>query len=173
MSTTAAVAVALAAFVLWVVSIPTRDVSIIDILWGPAYGIVAWASLATVFGLQAALVCVISLPVQAALGTDAAPMPIAYGLGVVAWAVGLYFEAVGDLQLARFKADPENRGRVLDTGLWPYTRHPNDFGDFMVWWGLVGSGGVWSVAGLKRERFSSRRPLSPPSAATRGAGRRS
>jgi steroid 5-alpha reductase family enzyme len=50
--------------------------------------------------------------------------------------IGLWFESVGDLQLARFRADPANRGRVLDTGLWRYTRHPNYFGDCCVWWGL-------------------------------------
>ena len=61
-------------------------------------------------------------------------------LGVAVWAVGLAFEAVGDAQLARFRADPANKGRVLDTGLWRYTRHPNYFGDACVWWGL------WLVA---------------------------
>ncbi len=60
--------------------------------------------------------------------------------GVALWAVGLVFETVGDAQLSRFKADPANRGKVLDRGLWRYTRHPNYFGDFCVWWGL------WLVA---------------------------
>jgi steroid 5-alpha reductase family enzyme len=55
-------------------------------------------------------------------------------------AVGLVFEALGDFQLARFKADPANAGRVMDRGLWRYTRHPNYFGDCVVWWGL------WLVA---------------------------
>lgn len=57
-------------------------------------------------------------------------------MGVGLWAVGLLFEAVGDHQLARFKADPANRGRIMDRGLWSWTRHPNYFGDFLVWWGL-------------------------------------
>jgi steroid 5-alpha reductase family enzyme len=49
---------------------------------------------------------------------------------------GIFFEAVGDYQLARFKVDSVNRGRVMNRGLWRYTRHPNYFGDFLVWWGL-------------------------------------
>lgn len=55
--------------------------------------------------------------------------------GLALWAIGFYFEAVGDWQLARFKSAPENKGKVLDMGLWRYTRHPNYFGDACVWWG--------------------------------------
>jgi steroid 5-alpha reductase family enzyme len=81
-------------------------------------------------------VLVVSLPVQAALMSDATDPSVPLGVaGVVVWAVGMLFEAGGDAQLARFKADPENEGKVLDTGFWRYTRHPNYFGDFMVWWG--------------------------------------
>jgi steroid 5-alpha reductase family enzyme len=58
-------------------------------------------------------------------------------LGVVLWLVGFGFETVGDAQLAAFRADPANRGRVMDRGLWRYTRHPNYFGDAAVWWGLT------------------------------------
>jgi steroid 5-alpha reductase family enzyme len=56
--------------------------------------------------------------------------------GVLVWAVGLTFEAVGDAQLSRFKADPDSAGKVMDRGLWRYTRHPNYFGDSCVWWGI-------------------------------------
>jgi steroid 5-alpha reductase family enzyme len=56
--------------------------------------------------------------------------------GLAVWAVGFAFEAVGDAQLARFRADPANAGRVMDRGLWSWTRHPNYFGDCLVWWGL-------------------------------------
>jgi len=63
-------------------------------------------------------------------------MPWLAILGVVLWAIGLLFESIGDIQLARFKADQANEGKVLDRGLWKYTRHPNYFGDFVVWWGL-------------------------------------
>ena len=58
------------------------------------------------------------------------------GVGVFLFAVGFGFESVGDYQLERFKAEPSNRGNVLDTGLWRYTRHPNYFGDATLWWGL-------------------------------------
>lgn len=113
----------------------------------------ARVSLYTVFGLQAALSWVVSLPVQAAI---AAPEPVALGvldaLGVLLVAIGLVFESVGDFQLARFKADPANRGRVMDRGLWAWTRHPNYFGDAVVWWGLFAiacatPGGALTVVG--------------------------
>jgi steroid 5-alpha reductase family enzyme len=57
-------------------------------------------------------------------------------VGVAVWAVGIFFETVGDWQLTRFRNDPASKGQVLDTGLWRYTRHPNYFGDFCMWWGL-------------------------------------
>jgi steroid 5-alpha reductase family enzyme len=57
-------------------------------------------------------------------------------LGVLIWGVGFFFESVGDWQLARFKADPANKGRVMDQGLWAYSRHPNYFGEFLIWWGF-------------------------------------
>jgi steroid 5-alpha reductase family enzyme len=73
-------------------------------------------------------------------------------VGVALWSVGVFFEAVGDFQLARFKADEANKGQVMDQGLWRYTRHPNYFGDFCVWWGLwiVASAtgvGIYAVVG--------------------------
>jgi len=72
-------------------------------------------------------------------------------LGVLVWTVGFVFESVGDQQLARFLADPTNRGRVMDRGLWRYTRHPNYFGDTMVWWGYLlialAVGAWWAVVG--------------------------
>mgnify|MGYP001450439604 CR=1 FL=1 len=79
------------------------------------------------------------------------PLGLLDWLGVALWAVGVFFEAVGDWQLARFKADPANAGRVMDSGLWRYTRHPNYFGDFCVWWGLylvaLAAGAWWSIVG--------------------------
>lgn len=88
---------------------------------------------------QAVIMWVVSLPVQ--LGqygrADGALSVTVTVLGVLSWAVGFYFESVGDAQLAAFKADPANRGRVMDQGLWRYTRHPNYFGDAAVWWGLT------------------------------------
>ena len=109
-------------------------------------------SLVVVFWLQGALMWIVSLPVQVAM-TDSTPV----GLGVLDWAgaalwtVGVAFETVGDMQLARFKADPANRGKVMDRGLWHYTRHPNYFGDFCVWWGIwlvaLATGAWWTAVG--------------------------
>lgn len=92
-------------------------------------------ALRTVYLGQAALVWLISLPVQAA-SYSSAPLGILAYCGLALWATGLVFEAVGDHQLARFKADPANRGRIMDQGLWAWTRHPNYFGDSLIWWGL-------------------------------------
>jgi steroid 5-alpha reductase family enzyme len=189
---------------LWLLSLPLRDVSIVDPGWGLGFVLVAWlafilgegcrgrrlllvalvslwggrlaahliarklrdrredprygamrarygerfalVSVVSVFLLQGVLMWIVSLPLQAA-----APQPDRLGvldaLGGGVWAVGLFFEAVGDLQLRRFKADPANAGRVMDRGLWRYTRHPNYFGDFLVWWGIyliaLSTGGAW------------------------------
>jgi steroid 5-alpha reductase family enzyme len=181
-------------FVLWLVSLKLRDASIVDMVWGAGFVLIAWiayftgggapsrrvlmttmvtlwglrlsgylmrrnlgkgedyryqamrrqhgerfplVSLLQVFVLQAFVMWLVSMPVQAA---QAAAQPITLGwldiLGLCVWAVGLFFEAVGDAQLARFKSNPQNDGKVMDRGLWRYTRHPNYFGDFMVWWGI-------------------------------------
>ncbi len=107
-------------------------------------------SLFTVFWLQAILAWIVSLPLLAAI-EGSIPLGVFDYLGMAFWAIGFYFESVGDFQLARFKKDPANRGKVLDSGVWRYTRHPNYFGDFMVWWGFfllaLGSGGWWSFVG--------------------------
>ncbi|HET9078265.1 MAG TPA: DUF1295 domain-containing protein [Acidimicrobiales bacterium] len=95
----------------------------------PAY------ALRVIFAPQAFLAWFVSLPVQAAMYERTGPDPLTW-VGVGLWAVGLFFEAVGDAQMARFRRDPANRGRVMDRGLWRYTRHPNYFGDATVWLGL-------------------------------------
>jgi steroid 5-alpha reductase family enzyme len=107
-------------------------------------------SLYLIFGFQAVLAWVISLPLAGGIaGTS--PLGWLDALGVALWAVGMVFEAGGDWQLARFKADPANSGRVMDRGLWRYTRHPNYFGDFCVWWGFyliaLSAGAWWTVPG--------------------------
>lgn len=185
----------------WLVSLAAKDASIVDIVWGLGFVLVAWIawfgesddrsllvaalvtvwgvrlsgylawrnlgkgedfryqamrrrygrrfgliSLVVVFGLQGVLMWTVSLPVQAASG---GPLSAVDGLGVAVWIIGIAFETVGDLQLARFKRDPANAGKVLDTGLWRYTRHPNYFGDFCVWWGIyvvAFAGGAWWTA---------------------------
>ncbi|MEU8776535.1 DUF1295 domain-containing protein [Streptomyces sp. NPDC048606] len=92
-------------------------------------------ALRTVYLGQAALVWLISLPVQAA-SYSSAPVDFLAYCAMAVWAAGLAFETIGDHQLARFKANPANRGRIMDEGLWAWTRHPNYFGDSLVWWGL-------------------------------------
>ena len=184
----------------WLLSIPLKNVSIIDIAWGFGFVVVAWASFLTahvetpswpnlilpilvtvwglrltgylawrnigkpedyryvamrekrgssfvwssllrVFALQGVILWVVSLPIQAAAanpasaGGEGEPCLILTSLGVTFWVVGVFFESVGDWQLARFKANPDHKGRVMDRGLWRLTRHPNYFGDFCVWWG--------------------------------------
>jgi steroid 5-alpha reductase family enzyme len=107
-----------------------------------------WKSLYLVFGLQAVLAWIISAPLAAAMlsGQPAGLLDVA---GAALAVFGLGFEAVADAQLARFKADPRNAGRVMERGLWRYTRHPNYFGEFCVWWGFwlvaAGAGGWWTV----------------------------
>ena len=117
---------------------------------GARFGLV---SLYLVVGLQGLLMWIVSLPVQAAQVPDSPSGLVALDyLGIALWCAGMFFETVGDLQLARFKSDPANEGRVMDRGLWRFTRHPNYFGDFCVWWGLyavaLATGDAWwSVAG--------------------------
>ena len=116
--------------------------------WGERFG---WVSLPVVFLLQGALIAFISLPLLVAQASTSPPgwrWSDALGLGL--WLVGFFFEAVGDWQMARFKADPDNRGKVMRRGLWAYTRHPNYFGDATLWWGffflaLATPGAVWTL----------------------------
>lgn len=176
----------------WAVSVPLRDVSIIDPIWPVGFVVAAWIaftvgggdegrrwllaalvtvwglrlslhlarrnfgkgedpryarmrerrprvfwirSLVTVFLLQGLLMWIVALPVQMGSVPDTDLGALAW-IGAAVWAVGFFFETVGDWQLDRFRANPANKGQVLDTGLWRYTRHPNYFGDFCVWWGI-------------------------------------
>jgi steroid 5-alpha reductase family enzyme len=196
-----------AAAITWAISVPKRNVTIVDTLWpllfvvagcvyamaAPATGArtalvlalvslwggrlalhLAWRnrgheedrryrdirrrnepnftlkSLYLIFGFQALLAWVISLPLAGAVAGQT-PLGPLDAFGVALWGVGMVFEAGGDWQLARFKADPANAGRVMDGGLWRYTRHPNYFGDFCVWWGFfliaLSAGAWWSLAG--------------------------
>ncbi len=105
---------------------------------GSRFGLVSFV---TVFVTQGALMFVVSLPLPFGMQTDHQErVDLLTAVGVAVWAVGLCFEALGDAQLARFKSDPANAGAVMDRGLWRYTRHPNYFGDFCVWWGIFAVG---------------------------------
>jgi steroid 5-alpha reductase family enzyme len=109
-----------------------------------------WVSLFKVFVLQGVLLWVISIPL---LMAQASPTPARLGwldiAALAVWGIGFLFEAAGDWQLQRFKADPANRGKVLKRGVWRYSRHPNYFGDVAVWWGYyllaAAAGGWWTI----------------------------
>ncbi|MGD8752968.1 MAG: DUF1295 domain-containing protein [Anaerolineales bacterium] len=109
-----------------------------------------WQSFFKVFLLQGVLMWIISAPLLAAQ-VSASPARLVWldFVGLIAWVIGFFFEAVGDWQLVRFKANPENKGKLLKTGLWRYTRHPNYFGDALQWWGFyliaAAAGGIWSI----------------------------
>ena len=88
-----------------------------------------------VYLTQLVVLWFVSLPVQVGMFERSGPTVLSW-IGTAVWAVGLFFEAVGDYQLLVFKADPANEGAIMDHGLWRYTRHPNYFGDATVWWGI-------------------------------------
>jgi len=108
----------------------------------------AFKSLYIVFGLQGVLAWIIAMPLLPAISSTSS-LGILDGIAAALWLVGFIFEAGGDYQLSRFKKNPDNKGRVLDTGLWRFTRHPNYFGDFCIWWSFylfaVAAGGWWSI----------------------------
>jgi steroid 5-alpha reductase family enzyme len=105
-------------------------------------------SIYIIFGLQAILAWIISIPLLLALSFNPG-IGIIELLATALWMIGFLFEAIADQQLYRFKSDPENKGKVLDTGLWAYSRHPNYFGEFLVWWAYflfaLSSGAWWTV----------------------------
>jgi steroid 5-alpha reductase family enzyme len=111
----------------------------------------AFKSLYLVFALQAVLAWVVSAPFLAGMAA-VQPLGALDFAGIALALFGTFFEAIGDAQMARFKADPASQGQVMDRGLWRYTRHPNYFGEACVWWGLwliaiggAGWSGAWSV----------------------------
>lgn len=196
--------------VLWVISIPLKNVSIVDIFWGLGFVLAGgiyfvrsdgsearevlvltlvaiwglrltihlavrnighgedpryqefrknagperywWYSFFQVFLLQSLLMWIVSAPLLGAQ-YSATPSNLTWidAVGVAVWAIGLYFEAGSDWQLRRFKKNPDNKGKLLTTGFWKYTRHPNYFGDSAVWWGFgilsFAAGSYWSALG--------------------------
>jgi steroid 5-alpha reductase family enzyme len=107
-------------------------------------------SLFTIFWFQAFLLWVISSPI---LGSIVSQVPLGFFdfLGAIVFLIGLTIESIADNQLAVFRATPSNKGHVLDSGLWRYSRHPNYFGDAVLWWGLyliaVGAEAYWTIVG--------------------------
>lgn len=122
-----------------------------------------------VFLVQAVAMWIISLPLQAggSIGGSRG-IGVLDVVGIAVWAVGFGFESIGDLQLDRFKADPANRGKVMDKGLWRYTRHPNYFGDATMWWGLgliaagAGATALWGLLGPALDTFTLTRVSGKP-----------
>lgn len=107
-------------------------------------------SFVTVFLLQALILWVVAIPIQVAVTNPHSQTRIWLVIcGSVLWLVGFVFESIGDMQLAQFKANPANAQRVMNKGLWRYTRHPNYFGDFCVWWGIylisAATGAWWTI----------------------------
>ena len=190
---------------LWLLSLPLQNASIVDIFWGIGFIIVAWLAFAftpqgylprktlvsvlvTIWGLRLAiyislrnrdkpedsryarwrtkagdhwwwlsfyqvfllqgfLLWLISAPIIAAQtsGFPAILTPLDW-LGVLIWIVGMLFETIGDAQLMIFKANPANKDKLLTRGLWKYTRHPNYFGEAVLWWGyflIALAAGLW------------------------------
>jgi len=111
-----------------------------------------WISYFQTFLLQGALIMLISLPLLGVnTGTQTDALNWLDFLGILIWVIGFAFEAGGDFQLSRFKQNPENKGKVLSSGFWKYTRHPNYFGDSAVWWSFailsVAAGSYWQTVG--------------------------
>lgn len=110
-----------------------------------------WVSLFAVFLFQGVLLWLISAPLLQAVRATGPPGWTGLDLAaLLLFVFGFLFEAVGDLQLARFRSDPASHGKVLRSGLWRYTRHPNYFGDAVVWWSffvlaLATPGALWTV----------------------------
>jgi steroid 5-alpha reductase family enzyme len=119
--------------------------------WRKESGKVWWIkSLFQVFLLQGLLMWIISVPLMVSQqSTLPAKITLFDFLGILVWIVGFFFEAVGDAQLTRFKNNPANKGKLLSSGVWHYSRHPNYFGDSAQWWGYyfiaIAAGGWWSI----------------------------
>jgi len=111
-----------------------------------------WFSFFQTFLLQGALIMIVSLPLLGInSSTSNGTLNVLDYIGIVVWLIGFTFEAGGDFQLARFKNNVKNNGKVLNTGFWKYTRHPNYFGDSAVWWAYaifsIAAGSYWQIIG--------------------------
>lgn len=94
----------------------------------------AYKSAYLIFGFQAVIAWLVALPLFYAIDSTA-PLSYLDWLGISLWLIGMYFETVADYQLWKFKQNPDNKGQIMTQGLWAYTRHPNYFGEFLIWWG--------------------------------------
>ena len=114
--------------------------------WGKNANIRAFLQ---VFMLQGLLLLIISLPITSVMMADSSAFTLLDAAGLFIWTTGFLFEAIGDWQLLRFKKDPAQKGRIIKTGLWRFSRHPNYFGEVTLWWGIyliaLSSGASWPV----------------------------
>jgi steroid 5-alpha reductase family enzyme len=101
--------------------------------WGATW---VWRSYLQVFVLQALILFVIDLSVLWMIASAPKPLDVFFDIGVLVWAIGFFFESVGDAQLRKFVSNPSNKGTFIETGLWKWSRHPNYFGEVTQWWGL-------------------------------------
>jgi steroid 5-alpha reductase family enzyme len=101
--------------------------------WGKAFYL---KSFLIVFMVQGIFMLLISLPIIAASANNQISLVPINAIGIIVWLVGFYFETIGDRQLAKFKRDKSNKDKILSSGLWKYTRHPNYFGEVVMWWGI-------------------------------------
>lgn len=111
-----------------------------------------WYSFFQTFLLQGALIMIVSLPLLGiSNNNNIEKLKILDYIGLLIWLIGFTFEAGGDFQLSQFKRNSKNKGKVLNTGFWKYTRHPNYFGDSAVWWSYaffsIAAGSYWQIIG--------------------------
>jgi steroid 5-alpha reductase family enzyme len=108
-----------------------------------------WVSYLRVFILQGFLLWIIAVPLLIGQTDTKNNLQLFDYLGIILWLIGFLFESIGDWQLVQFKKNPSNTGKVMDKGLWKYTRHPNYFGDALLWWGYFlftfSMGGYWTI----------------------------
>jgi steroid 5-alpha reductase family enzyme len=97
---------------------------------------VVWRAYLQVFMLQGAIMWVVLSPLYALFANTTPDFGLAHYFGVFLWIIGFYFESVGDAQMMRFKSDESNNGKLMNKGLWKITRHPNYFGEALLWWGF-------------------------------------
>ena len=115
--------------------------------WGKSF---VWRSFLQIFMLQGTVIYLVSLPVLMVIDHPGGALGLLDLFGTLLWLVGFLFEAIGDRQLLRFKKNPANRGKIIQTGLWRYTRHPNYFGEATLWWGvwLIALGAPYGMAAI-------------------------
>jgi steroid 5-alpha reductase family enzyme len=118
--------------------------------WGDKF--VRIKAFLNVYLLQGVILYIVSLPVIYGNGSMNVEFKWFNYLGIILWIIGFFFESVGDHQLKVFKRKAENKGKIMDQGLWAYTRHPNYFGDSTMWWGIFlividSFAGLWIIIG--------------------------